>query len=356
MNSLHFYKNHFTKIYVLPELASHPAVQRVRSVLNHIPCIIVGSKEDIPGKDQHLQTLFFNYPKAAVVGRCPGSRGHICCNYLTIDLYVGCTIGCTYCIMKSYLNFSPVTVNLNYEKSIKILLKWAEKNPNSYLRVGTGEVGDSLLYDPLLRLSEHFIHAFAEVKNIYFELKTKTDFIDHLLDIKNKGNTVFGFSLNPPTIAQTEEPKAVSLDKRIAAAKKAAQAGFNIAFHFDPVFRFPGWKKAYSEVINKLSSIPKEKILWISLGTFRYTLKLREKIDSRWFLYEEYIPCKDKKYRYIQKVRKDMYKFMLFRIRNIYPDAPVYMCMESPAMWQQVFGKKPKKIDNLCIIFKTVKI
>jgi spore photoproduct lyase len=353
---LSFYKEHFTHIYCLSELRGHPVVKKVLAELAHVPCIYIDAKEELPEKHQHHHTLFINYPRAPVAGRCPGSKGHYCCNYLTIDLYVGCTLGCTYCIMKSYINFSPITVNMNYKESIALVLRWARENPGTILRVGTGEVGDSLLYDPLFGLSREFITAFSQAENVYFELKTKTNFVDHLLSIPTKGNTVIGFSLNPENIAQEEEPYAASLDKRIEAACKAAQAGYYVAFHFDPLFRFHGWEREYGEVIRKMSNVPGHKIVWISLGTFRYTPQLRSKIDSRWFLYDEFVPCRDKKYRYIQKIRRSMYTTVLSKIRAVYPDVPVYMCMESPAMWRQIFGKKPQKIDDLCIIFKTVQL
>lgn len=356
MSSLDFYKNHFTHIYIISELHDHPVVRQVLAELDKVPCSIIKGKEEIPAKDLNQHTLFINYPKAPVVGRCPGSKGHLCCNYLTLDLYTGCTIGCTYCIMKSYLNFSPVTVNMNIEQSISLILQWAIDHPDSFLRVGTGEVGDSLLYDPLFRLSRQFIAAFSKTKNIYFELKTKTDLVDHLLAIPGKGNAVIGFSLNPQGIAQEEEPCAASPEKRIKAADKAAKAGYYISFHFDPIFRYPGWEKEYRDVIKKMSVVPEKKVVWISLGTFRYTPRLREKIDSRWFLFDEFVPCRDKKYRYIQQVRRGMYETMIREILLVYPKAPVYMCMESPVMWRQIFGKKPGKIDDLCVIFKPVKV
>jgi spore photoproduct lyase len=356
MNSLTFYKEHFTRVYVLHHIRHHPVVQRVKKTLDTLPFFYIHKKEEIPGGYMNQHTLFINSAKEVFAGTCPGSKGHVCCNYLTIDLYEGCTIGCTYCIMKSYLNFSPITVNINTGPTILRVLSWAEKNPGTILRVGTGEVGDSLLFDPLFRLSEEFVTAFAPHPSIFFELKTKTNYIEHLLDLPHKGNCVIGFSLNPPKIAKKEEPFAASLDERIQAAHKAEQAGFLIAFHFDPIIRFPGWEKAYAQVIHAMGRIPGSKIPWISLGTFRYTPKLRDKMEARWFLYDEFVPCRDNKYRYIQRVRKNIYHTIVAKIREIFPRVPLYMCMESPAMWEYIFGKKPGKIDNLCAIFNRADI
>jgi len=83
--------------------------------------------------------------------------------------------------MESYLNFSPLTVYLEPERSIARLQELARQNSDITIRAGTGEVGDSLLLDPLFGLSEVFITALSASANVYFELKTKTHFGDHSL-------------------------------------------------------------------------------------------------------------------------------------------------------------------------------
>jgi spore photoproduct lyase len=344
------------KIYILSSLKENPALERALDLLRGIPVFFITDKDEIPEKDRNSHTLFINSPRASIVRRCPGSRGHICCNYLTVDLYEGCPIGCTYCIMKSYLNFSPVTVNIATEETIRDIQAIAGNNQGSTVRIGTGEVGDSLLLDPLFRLSRHFIEALAICPNVYFELKTKTSWVDHLLDVPEKGNAVIGFSLNPQGIVEKEEGISATLEARLAAAMKAVRNGYFISFHFDPVFLYDGWSDDYTEVIRQLSYMPADKIVWISLGTFRFTRSLRDKIEDRWYLYNEFVPCKDKKYRYIQHIRGEMYALLVRTLTQALPGVPLYMCMESEVMWHKIFGKNPRKLDRLCAIFKPVKL
>jgi spore photoproduct lyase len=356
MNCSSFYRSFFRKIYIVSSLAGHHAVEHAMHVLRGIPVTFITGRDDIPSNDLNSHTLFINSPGASIVRRCPGSRGHICCNYLTVDLYEGCPIGCTYCIMKSYLNFSPITVNIQTEEAIGHIKDIARNNPGTTIRIGTGEVGDSLLIDPLFGISRQFIEDLAPCTNVYFELKTKTSWIDHLLDIPEKGNAVIGFSLNPQGIVKKEEGISAPLAARLAAAKKAAENGFFIAFHFDPVFSYDGWMDDYTEVIRKLKDISPKKIVWISLGTFRFTRDLREKIKDRWFLYDEFVPCKDKKYRYIQHVRGEIYKILVHTLKAAVPGVPLYMCMESPVMWRKIFRKNPRKLHQLCAIFKPARL
>jgi spore photoproduct lyase len=346
----------FERIYIHSDLEGHRMLETPLSQLNGKPVVYVDEKSGIPEHHRNARTLFIDAPRSSIVGRCPGTHGHICCNYLTIDLYAGCLLGCTYCIMKSYLNFVPITVNCAIEKTIEDVAAIAKKNPEKAIRIGTGEVGDSLHLDRLFGFSELLIKGFARYSNVFFELKTKTDSIDHLLDIPEKGNTVIGFSINPERISESEDGYAASPDARIKAAELAVENGYRVSFHFDPIFHYKGFESDYINLIEKLSTFTDKKVAWISLGTFRYPKTLKEKIDSRWFLYDEFIPCGDKKYRYMQHIRAEIYGKMRAHLSKVLPRAPIYMCMESAYVWNKVFGASPHELTTLHDIFASVSL
>jgi spore photoproduct lyase len=255
--------------------------------------------------------------------------------------------------MQSYLNFSPLTVQVRREEAIEQIAEVARANPERAVRVGTGEVGDSLLLDPLFELSADYIDATSGFDNVYFEMKTKTDFVDHLLSLPHHGNAVIGFSLNPPEIAQEEEPYAAPIERRLAAAHRAVEAGYNIAFHFDPVIHVEGYEAHYAAVIERLGAFPDNRIAWISMGTVRFTGELRERMKPRPYLFEEFVPGRDGKLRYLQVVRSDIYR-SIRRLIEEQTSAPVYMCMESAEVWRNVFGALPGEIPALDPIFTPI--
>jgi spore photoproduct lyase len=351
MNCFDFYTKLFDAVFVTEQALELPSVKRGLDRLSGIPVYRVPGKEDIPRKRCNSRTLFVTTIRGDTVHHCPGSRGHLCCNYITVDLYEGCLLGCSYCIMKSYLNFFPLTVYADTAGPVERIREFGELNKDRIVRIGTGETGDSLLLDPVFELSAHFIEAAADYPHVYFELKTKTDFIDHLLHIPHKGSAVIGFSLNPDPVVEAEEGSAVSVARRFAAARKAAKNGFNVSFHFDPIIMVNGWQQLYSDVIEQIGSFPYKRIAWISLGTFRYPVNLKGTMGPRPYLYDEFVRCRDGKYRYLQPVRNRVYTFMKERLRSVC-DAPLYLCMESPTVWQDVFGGHPLEVPKTAELFR----
>ncbi len=349
MNSSTYYKARLARFYGTPDALSLPAVERARRILSHLEPVMVSSADEIPPQHRNLRTLFVTSFRGAPLAPCPGTRVHRCCNYYTVDLYAGCPLGCTYCIMQSYLESSPVTVYADPSPAIAAIRAQALADPLIPLRVGTGETGDSLLFDPLFDLTRRYIGELADLPNVYFEAKTKTAYVDHLLDVPQKGNAVIGFSVNVQQAA-TEEGASAPLRERIAAASRAAEAGFLVAFHFDPLFRMA--EADYRAVAAQLAAaVPARQVAWVSLGSMRYTPGLRAHID-RPYIHDEFVGCADGKYRYIQRERVALYRAVVDAlVEHFESRPPIYLCMESEAVWERVFGALPDEMPELEALF-----
>ena len=96
-----YYVDLIHRVYVEQRVASSPYLRAALRRLPRVPVHHVSSKSDIPQRDLNRHTLFAGSPRGKTVSPCPASRGHLCCNYITVDLYLGCTLGCGYCIMES---------------------------------------------------------------------------------------------------------------------------------------------------------------------------------------------------------------------------------------------------------------
>ncbi len=340
MSCLSYYKSRFTRFYAERAVAGREAVGRAARRLGLQTPIVIESREELPEEHRNEHTLVAVPTRGNAVDRCPGSRGHVCCNYLTIDLYAGCTLGCSYCIMQSYRNFAPLVVNVETEPIIAAVQTIAAANPGRRIRVGTGQIGDSLQLDPLFELSRELIEAFAAEPRVELELKTKTDFVDHLLNLPRKGNAIIAFSLNPPELVGAEEPETASVERRLAAAERALEAGYRVAFHFDPIIRVAEWQAWYRAVIERLRGFPAERIAWVSLGTVRFTTALRDAVPPRAYMFDEFVPSRDGKLRYLQPERVETYRYVRRVLERAIGRVPVYLCMESPAVWRRVFADR----------------
>ena len=208
------------------------------------------------------------------------------------------------------------------------------------MRIGTGEFTDSLVLDRVSGFSKELIEYFSSKENCILELKTKSAEVDHILNFDHNKKTIVGWSLNPEHIVKTQELGTAPLKMRLEAAKKCIAAGYDVAFHFDPIFFYDTWEKDYKEVVEAIfAHIPEKNIAWISLGALRFKPMLKDIIEARFP--ETNITCQeldiasDHKLRYFAPMRVEIFKKMHNLIREYSQDILVYLCMESQEVWHR---------------------
>jgi len=339
----------------IEEAARHdPVTRRVRQRLAHLPAQIIPNKESLrlfspltpTDITKAKETLFLARQKGPFWRSCPGTKEYICCGYQILQVVTNCPMDCSYCVLQSYFNFPAMTVFTNWDDL------WAEMGaemttrPGKIQRLGTGQFGDSLALDELLGLNRELIDFIGNWPNAVLEIKTKWHRVEPLLPLGPNPRVIFAWSLNTPRLIRQEEHGAAPLQARLAAAAKCARAGFRLAFHFDPLIYYPQWEKEYQEVVEQLfAAVPPESIAWISLGALRYMPPLKNIIRQRFpasrIAEEEFITALDGKKRYFKTQRAEMFARMREWMESLAPDIFLYLCMESPWMWQQVFGYVP---------------
>jgi DNA repair photolyase len=346
------------QILLEKEALGYAMTRRILARLPRVPVKVIPDREILKASARHWTsslseaktTLLLAVQKGPFWRPCPGTKDYICCGYQVLQVTLSCPMDCTYCVLQHYINVPAITIFVNVEDLLNELeTRWAE-SPERIWRLGTGEFGDSLALDDLMGLNTQLIPRLAGQKQAVLEIKSKWPHLDHLLSLGPNHQVIFAWSLNPAEIIPGEEKFAGSLKMRFKAASWAAAAGFRVAFHFDPLIYFPGWEEAYRQTVEQLDkAVPSRAIAWISLGGLRFLPPLRQLILQRFpqtrIAAQEMVPAPDGKLRYFKSLRVEMYSRMREWLSQAAPGALLYLCMESPRVWQEVFGFTPDGKD-----------
>ena len=294
--------------------------------------------------------------KGSFIKPCPCSPGRLGCNYYIINPGLGCPFNCSYCFLNFYIqkqkHNNAILLYSNKDELIKEVATLAEKNPDKLIRLGTGEFVDSMAIKELDELNLELAKTIRGRNNIVIEFKTKSTNINAFLSIPAQENVILSWSLNPQWIIDKEEAHTASLKDRLLSAQKVIEHGYNIALHLDPIFMEPGTLQDYIDLIDtSFTYIDPKKVMWLSMGGFRYTPSLKLSIlknnnGEKWYLGEEFIKCDDGKFRYPKATRLRFYNTLGERIKSK-GKIKTYLCMEGADLWKDISWGGFAELRNL---------
>ncbi len=335
---------------VWPEEKSRPVSTKVRK--QQIMKLLRSSWEGYKKRDNRYPTDN-NNPKISAasrpraieknglgLGRCPvASPRTLCCNLQTLDAVDNCGYGCSYCSIQSFFDGKQISFDRGFADKLKNLTLDAEKT----YHIGTGQSSDSLMWGNSHGVLDAVIDFARANPNVILELKTKSANIGHLLRVDAPKNIICTWSLNTPTLIHHEEHGTASLDKRLDAARKVADAGYLVGFHFHPIVHYDRWQSDYQLVVEQLGALFKpEEVALVSMGTLTYIKSVIRDIRKR------AIPTQILKMPMVDTAGKQSYpdeiKLSLFtHVYNSFPaswknNVFFYLCMENHRLWKPVFG------------------
>jgi len=274
------------------------------------------------------------------LGRCPvASPRTLCCNLQTLDAVDNCGYGCSYCSIQSFFDGKQIS----FDESFADKLKNLELDPQKIYHIGTGQSSDSLMWGNSHGVLDGVIDFARSHPNVILELKTKSANVNHLLRAGAPKNIICTWSLNTPTIIRHEEHGTASLEKRLAAARRVADAGYVVGFHFHPIVHYDAWQGDYQEVVEQLAmQFTAEEVALVSMGTLTYIKSVMREIRKR------AIPSQILKMPMVDANGKLSYpdEIKLSMFSQVYQSFPedwtkkvfFYLCMENQRLWKPVFG------------------
>ena len=212
------------------------------------------------------------------------------------------------------------------------------------------KLGDPLALDPLTHFARVFVPFFAEQQRARLLYLTKSDAVEGLLDLPHAGRTVLSWSLNADMVSRALEDGAPSLDERLAAAARAAAAGYEVRFVLMPIIPVAGWREHYGDLVDRaLRAVCPTRITLGTICIYPTALRVMESRFGRDNPVSELVERRrDGRLRFPPEVRADVYRHLIGAIRERDPALPVALCLETQEMWQRL-GLDPEACLCNCV-------
>lgn len=274
------------------------------------------------------------------LGRCPvASARTLCCNLQTLDAVDNCGYGCSYCSIQSFFDGKQISFDKGFAEKLQNL----KLDPDKTYHIGTGQSSDSLMWGNSQGVLDAVIDFARSNPNVIVELKTKSANVSHLIRADAPKNILCTWSLNTPMLIKHEEHGTAALEKRIAAARKVADAGHVVGFHFHPIVHYQNWQADYRAVIEHLTAqFTPQQVALVSMGTLTYIKSVMREIRKRAIpsqILKMPMVDADGKQSYPDDIKLSLFSFCY----DSFPDSWkanvfFYLCMENRRLWKPVFG------------------
>lgn len=280
-----------------------------------------------------------------IFGRCPVySDKTLCCGLYTLDSVENCPFRCSYCSIQTFYEDAFI-----FQKNLEDKLNQIEIKAEEKYHIGTGQSSDALVWGNKDGLLDKLCGFAEKHQNVLLEFKTKSDNIQYFLENAIPKNIVCSWTLNTPVIIEHEEHLTATLDQRLKAARKVADKGIRIAFHFHPIISYKDCETDYQQVAEKVIQLFKpEEVPFITFGSLtliKPAIKaIRKEGNLTKILQMPFSPDPHGKPTYPDQIKIRLFKTLYETFSDWHKQVYFYFCMEKPEIWEQVFGSRYK--DN----------
>ncbi len=290
-------------------------------------------------KIEHKFSFVEKDDKDLSLGMCPvASPNTRCCNLLTLDAVESCGFDCSYCSIQSFYNENQIGIDINLAEKLEKL----QLDPDVTYHIGTGQSSDSLMWGNRGGILDALFAFARRYPNVILEFKTKSDNISYFLENEVPSNIICTYSLNTPTIVEHEEHLSASLEKRLRAARRLADKGVKVGFHFHPIVQYENYLQEYSAVYKELiDTFKPEEVVMVSMGTLTFIKPVIKQLRERNFkskILQMPLVDANGKESYPLETKQEMFKHAFNAFEAWHNKVFFYLCMENHSLWRSVFG------------------
>jgi spore photoproduct lyase len=262
-----------------------------------------------------------------------------CCGLNIIEAVTGCALGCSFCNVNASMGET-----VEFSTDLAERLSQVELDSDRFYHVSTSHMSDSLVWGNRHGMLDALFDFARRHPNVQLELKTKSDRIDYLLRHEIPRNVVCSWWLSPDTIIRNEEHGTSTLRGRFQAARRLRDRGCTIGFHINPIVLYRGWREEYASLVGNLMGLfsPDEidflslGVLWLSPPVVR---GIRHRGGESKALQMPLVADTGDRLTYPEKTRIELYSTIYRAMQPWLGKVFVFLCMESTAIWEAVFGE-----------------
>ncbi len=327
------------KIYYEPKALEYPLGKELREKFSDRDFIEIENHNNIPEMREKQNSEFASMKLNLILGTRKTHK--YVPNFKTSDFLVpwtssGCSAMCLYCyLVCNYNKCAYLRVFTNREQMCDKLTTFSRKSATP-LTFEIGSNSDLVAENVITGNLKWTIEEFAKTGRGKITFPTKFHMVDDLLNLEHKGKTIFRMSVNPEEIIGRIELGTSTLDERIDALNKMADADYIIGLLIAPVILVDNWKALYIELLDKLEAQLSAKVkdkMFIEVIFMTYSF-VHKAINVEAFPHAPELYSKEKmvgrgrgKYWYRQPLRDDGEAFLREEISKRFPDNEiVYIC------------------------------
>lgn len=274
----------------------------------------------------------------------------VCPHFMEIAWSWGCPFNCAWCYLKGTYRF----FDKNHLGRVPMHFKdrgVIAKELISFLRLdipaeilNAGELSDALMGESLDPPFSKWLMAYMKGSRHKVMFLTKGLQVKNFLENEWQENVIMSWSLNGEKVAKRWEHLAPAPIQRLEAAKKVADAGYEVRLRIDPMVMIEGWRPDYAKLIDEVfKRLQPERI---TLGCLRgLSSTIRNVKDKSWLQYLDETSSWGRKPSF--KKRLALYRGVMDYLAS-YGFNKVGFCKDTLAMWHQL-GLDFKEIACNCV-------
>ncbi len=291
-----------------------------------------------PGTSDWLVLNLLGYGRRNIHHEPPTS-GRVCRPRYQFDTLYGCPHGCKYCPAGKV-----AVVFTNIEEWIeRDVAPITRANPWQKVFMFNSALSDTLCFEPEYGLVKALARFYAATPDQYQLIHTKTGNADALVGLDHRGRTIALWSLTSESVSRDVEPGSGTMMERIAAARRCQQAGYPIRFKFKPIVPVRNWRQECRAMVEAVFANTRPDnvglctVAWMGAEEFRQAFDVAT-LDPAFVKAMDDAAGSMKGIAtgpFPHEVRAEIYSFYLDEIRKHNETVPVFLCTESPRMWDE---------------------